>query len=83
MERIERKITKIGNSYGVTIPNDLLKKANIQYGDKIQLELVDSTIQISKSKKVSLPDGISEDFFDIVQETMETYDQTISGLVDR
>lgn len=83
MERIERKITKIGNSYGVTIPNDLLKKANIQYGDKIQLELVDSTIQISKSKKVSLPDGTSEDFFDIVQETMETYDQTISGLVDR
>lgn len=83
MERLERKITKIGNSYGVTIPNDLLKKANIQYGDKIQLELVDATIQISKSKKVSLPDGISEDFFDIVQETMETYDQTISGLVDR
>ena len=83
MERIERKITKIGNSYGVTIPNDLLKKANIQYGDKIQLELVDASIQISKSKKVSLPDGISEDFFDVVQETMETYDQTISGLVDR
>ncbi len=79
----ERKITKIGNSYGVTIPNELLKKAGLHHGDDIQLEFIDGVIQISKSRKVPLPEGISEDFFDTIQETMSTYDKTIKGLVDR
>ncbi|MDN6294702.1 MAG: AbrB/MazE/SpoVT family DNA-binding domain-containing protein [Atopostipes suicloacalis] len=83
MNRIERKITKIGNSYGITIPNDLLKKAGLQHGDNVQLEYVNDEIKITRSRKVSLPEGISEDFFETVQETMVEYDSTIKGLVDR
>lgn len=79
----ERKITKIGNSYGITIPSELLKHAGLKHGDEIQLDLVDGVIQISKSRKVSLPEGISEDFFDVLNETVSNYDQTIKGLVDR
>lgn len=83
MNRIERKITKIGNSYGITISNDLLKKAGLQHGDNVQLEYVNDEIKITRSRKVSLPEGISEDFFETVQETMVEYDSTIKGLVDR
>lgn len=79
----ERKITKIGNSFGVTIPNELLIQAGLKHGDDIQLEFVNGVIQISKSRKVSLPEGISEDFFDVLNKTISNYDQTIKGLVDR
>lgn len=79
----ERKITKIGNSFGVTIPNELLKKAGLEHGDDVQLEIVDGVIQISKSRKILLPEGISKDFFDKLNETVSNYDQTIKGLVDR
>lgn len=83
MKNPERRITKIGNSFGVTIPNELLKKAGLKHGDDIQLELVDGVIQISKSRKVALPEGISEDFFDVLNETVSAYDKTIKGLVKR
>lgn len=83
MDMANRKITKIGNSYGLTIPVEMLKEAGIKYGDNVQLKLIDNNIQIVKERNVSLPDGISEDFFDVIEETMETYDQTIKGLVDR
>lgn len=79
----ERKITKVGNSFGVTIPSELLKRAGLKHGDDIQLELIDGVIQISKSRKVALPEGISEDFFDVLNETVSDYDQTIKGLVKR
>lgn len=83
MEIVNRKITKIGNSYGITIPLEILEEVGLKQGDEVQLELNNGVIQISKSRQVTLPQGISEDFFDIVKETMETYDQTLKGLVDR
>ena len=83
MNNPERKITKIGNSLGVTIPNELLKQAGLKQGDDIQLELIDGVIKISKSRKVILPEGVSEDFFDVLNETVSNYDQTIKGLVKR
>ncbi|SFA56854.1 hypothetical protein SAMN05216169_10581, partial [Anoxybacillus pushchinoensis] len=36
-----------------------------------------------KSKKVDLPKGISQDFFEVLNETLEEYDETIKGLIDR
>ncbi|OEF96849.1 AbrB/MazE/SpoVT family DNA-binding domain-containing protein [Desulfuribacillus alkaliarsenatis] len=83
MNNAERKITKIGNSFGVTIPNELLKQAGLKHGDDIQLELKDGEIKISKSRMVALPEGISDDFFDVLNETVSDYDRTIKGLVKR
>ncbi|SIS62846.1 AbrB/MazE/SpoVT family DNA-binding domain-containing protein [Salimicrobium flavidum] len=79
----DRKITKIGNSSGVTIPNDLLAEAGLKTGDDINLEIVDGVIQIRKSRKVSLPEGVSEDFFDVLNETVSSYDETLKGLKER
>lgn len=79
----ERKITKIGNSSGITIPNDLLVQAGLKAGDNIHLEVVDGVIQIRKNRKVSLPEGVSEDFFDVLNETVASYDETLKGLKDR
>lgn len=77
------KITKIDKEFGITIPFEMLQSAELKCDDEVQLELINGVIQISKSKNISMPQGISEDFFDTFKETMETYNQTIKSLVER
>ncbi|MGG3955496.1 AbrB/MazE/SpoVT family DNA-binding domain-containing protein [Bhargavaea massiliensis] len=79
----ERKVLKVGNSLGVTFPMEFLNKLGIHQGDEIQMELEEDKIVIRKSKKVDLPKGISQDFFEVLNETLEEYDETIKGLIDR
>lgn len=79
----DRKVLKIGNSLGVTFPMEFLQKLDIHQGDEIQMELENNQIVIKKSNKVNLPNGISQDFFDVLNETLEAYDETIKRLVDR
>lgn len=79
----ERKVLKVGNSLGVTFPMEFLNKLGIHQGDEIQMELEEDKIVIKKSKTVDLPKGISQDFFEVLNETLEEYDETIKGLIDR
>ncbi|MCM3760237.1 AbrB/MazE/SpoVT family DNA-binding domain-containing protein [Halalkalibacter oceani] len=83
VKNLERKITKIGNSLGVTFPAELLKRLGVAHGDDVFIEEQDGAIVIRKSKKVQLPKGVSDDFFDILDKNMKQYDETIKGLVDR
>ena len=54
MSMPERKIVKVDDSFSVTIPNELLEKSGLKHGDDTQLEIVDGSIRISKSQKVTL-----------------------------
>ncbi|KHF26752.1 SpoVT / AbrB like domain protein [Anoxybacillus sp. BCO1] len=81
MLHADRKVLKIGNSLGVTFPVEFLQKLDIHQGDEVQMEFKDNQIVIKKSNKVNLPEGISKDFFDVLNETLEEYDETIKGLL--
>lgn len=83
MENVQRKISKIGNSYGVTIPVSMLEDLGLHQGDLVRLERVEGGIHLTKDQQVSLPDGLSPDFFDQLEETLTHYDSTIKGLIDR
>lgn len=83
MLHADRKVLKIGNSLGVTFSSEFLQKLDIHQGDEVQMELEDNQIVIKKSNKVNLPKGVSKDFFDVLNETLEEYNETIKGLVDR
>lgn len=84
MTMTERRITKIGNSLGLTLPNDVLKAMNVKKGDEVQVELVDNQIVIKKvPKMIPLPDGVPLDFFDRLEEEMEAHHEALKGLVDR
>lgn len=39
MEQFERKVTKIGNSFGITLPNELLRQVGLAQGDDVQVEV--------------------------------------------
>ncbi|MDP4095832.1 AbrB family transcriptional regulator [Paenibacillus sp. P96] len=81
---MERKVTKFGNSLGITM-TDALKQIGLDQGDIVSIDVDKSTqeIIIRKSTKASLPNGISEDFMDSLAEVIREYDQTLHGLKDR
>lgn len=81
---MERKVGKFGNSLGITM-TDALKQIGLSQGDSVLIDVNQNTgeIIIKKSNKVSLPDGISEDFMDTLTSVIEEYDQTLKNLKDR
>ncbi|WP_411344671.1 AbrB family transcriptional regulator [Paenibacillus sp. WLX1005] len=81
---IERKVTKFGNSLGISM-TDALKKVGLGQGDAVTIDAnpVTGEILIKKAKKISLPEGISPDFMDTLTDVMTEYDQTLRGLKDR
>jgi len=80
--KMEKKVTKMGNSLGVTM-TDELKQLGLQKGDTVSVDIRQGEIIIRKSQRVELPEGISPDFFDVLHEVMEEYNETLKGLKDR
>ena len=79
---MERKVTKIGNSLGVTM-TEALKRLDINCGDTVNVDVRNDEIVIKKSQYVTLPEGISSDFLDTLHSVMDEYDETLKGLKDR
>lgn len=83
MKKHERKITKIGNSYGITFPKEFLKEAGLSYGDHVEMELKEGNIILHKKEETALPEGISSDFFKVLERNTKKHKETIEELVDR
>ncbi|MCM3732988.1 AbrB/MazE/SpoVT family DNA-binding domain-containing protein [Fictibacillus nanhaiensis] len=83
MQPIERKITKIGNSLGVTIPLEALKEANVQLGDSVIINVQDGDIVVRKNTTVTLPKGINPKFAEAMSRTLNRYEETLRALKDR
>ena len=62
-----------------------LKQIGLNLGDTVQIDVNQSSgeIIIKKANKVTLPDGISDDFMDNLADVISEYDQTLKGLKDR
>jgi len=83
MEQFERKVTKIGNSYGVTIPTELLRQVGLAQGDDVQVEVKDDKIILRKKEQISLPEGADAEFMDILNDVVKEHDKAFKGLVNR
>jgi len=83
LEIIERKITKIGNSVGVTLPPELLKNVGLAQGDDVQIEIKDGKIILQKKEQIHLPEGVDAEFTRILNDVIKEHDEAFRGLVDR
>lgn len=83
MEYIERKVTKIGNSIGITLPVEVLKQVGLAQGDDVQVEVKDGKIILRKKEQLQLPDGVDAEFMDILNDVIKEHDKAFKGLVDR
>jgi putative addiction module antidote len=52
---LERKIVKVGNSLGVIIPQKLLARLNVDYGDTVEVDFDDLTDIITIRKEKTPP----------------------------
>ncbi|WP_462421842.1 AbrB/MazE/SpoVT family DNA-binding domain-containing protein [Salinicoccus sp. Marseille-QA3877] len=83
MKKYERKVTKIGNSYGVSLPVDLLKETGLTYGGNIQIEREEGKIILRKKEIIDLPEGVDAEFMDVLNDVIKEHDKAFKGLVDR
>lgn len=83
MEQYERKVTKIGNSLGVTLPTELLRQVGFAQGDDVQVEIKDGKIVLRKKEQVKLPEGVDTEFMDILNDVIKEHDKAFKGLVNR
>lgn len=81
----ERKVTKIGNSLGLTLPQEFYTTLNIQQGDVLSLEINEENEQIviKKSKKISMPEGVNPKFLESLNRTINKFDGAFKDLVNR
>ncbi|MFE7061616.1 AbrB/MazE/SpoVT family DNA-binding domain-containing protein [Sutcliffiella sp. NPDC057660] len=83
MEQFERKVTKIGNRLGITIPIELLKQVGLSQGDDVQVEVKDGKVIIRKKEQLALPEGVDAEFMDILNDVLKEHDKAFKGLVNR
>ena len=58
---VDKKITKVGNSYAVILPKEFINLLNVDLGDIVQVEYSEATKQIIISNK---DNTVSEDPFE-------------------
>ncbi|MFP7287090.1 AbrB/MazE/SpoVT family DNA-binding domain-containing protein [Shouchella clausii] len=74
---MERKITRINNSLGITLPQEVLDHLQVKQGDEIKLQLEkDGTVSFKKQNS-------DQEFLDGMEDLFNNYDQTLKNLVDR
>ena len=81
---MERKVTKIGNSLGITM-TEALNQIGLEQGDSVHVDVKEEegTIIIRRAHKIELPAGIGPDFLDTLSQVMDQYNDTLKGLKDR
>ena len=83
MKQFERKVTKIGNSFGITLPYELLRQVGLAQGDDVQIEVKDGKIVLQKKEQMMLPDGVDHEFMNILNDVIKEHDKAFKGLVNR
>ncbi|ADG07797.1 transcriptional regulator/antitoxin, MazE [Kyrpidia tusciae DSM 2912] len=83
MRPVRRKVTKIGNSVGITFTKEALQALGLDMGDEVELTINESNREIVIRKAPSIPPGLDPQFFDVLSANIERYRETIEGLKDR
>ena len=77
---VNRKITNVGNSLGVTLPLDFLKNLNLEKGDNISIMMKNDEIII---KKAPQRQELNSELLNLIYEEMEAHDKALRGLALR
>ncbi|MFB5761969.1 AbrB/MazE/SpoVT family DNA-binding domain-containing protein [Paenibacillus medicaginis] len=77
--RYFRKVGRMGNSLGVSLPKSLAEKLNVTQGDEIVfIENERGEITVKKARQGKLPDHVRpevlEAFFDVFEEDKEIFE---------
>lgn len=77
MSPFEKKLTKIGNGIGVTLPAELLREAGFVLGENVEIEVENGKIILEKKVQVNLSDVVDAVFKDVLNDVIREHDRTI------
>ncbi|WP_180960017.1 AbrB/MazE/SpoVT family DNA-binding domain-containing protein [Bacillus canaveralius] len=83
---MERKVTRIGNSLGVTFPAEVLEHLNVKQGDEVIFNIEkNGKVSFEKKRLLNMEgfEDIDQDFLEGMQEMFKKYDKTLRNLADR
>lgn len=79
---MRRKICTIGNSYGVSIPKEILEKLQLTPGDQVDIRVDEKAkkIIIEPSVCTSFQDTVDKEFASQVNDFIERYKPALKAL---
>ena len=79
-----RKMVKVGNSLGVTIPAEIIEKIHLNQGDPVRVEMDGKgNIVLTPIRKIDLPQNVRPEVLDAAYHVMRKYKDTLKRLQDR
>lgn len=80
-----RKICHIGNSYGITIPKEILEKLHLTAGAQVDVNVDEKTnkIIIEPAIQKSIPSEMDEEFASQVKDFIERYKPALKALAEK
>ncbi|ULO07399.1 AbrB/MazE/SpoVT family DNA-binding domain-containing protein [Paenibacillus sp. 19GGS1-52] len=78
-KRYSRKIGRMGNSLGVSLPKSLAEKMNVVQGDEVEfIENAQGEVVLRKVRHLELPEHVRpevlEAFYDVFEEDREIFE---------
>ena len=61
----------------------MLKEANISYGDNVTVEVKDGKIFVQREEEIKLPDGVDNEFMELLTDVIKEHETAFKGLVER
>jgi|AntDeeMinimDraft_6_1070357.scaffolds.fasta_scaffold09017_3 putative addiction module antidote len=74
-----RKIIKIGDSAGITLPKDLLKKHGLKIGGRVELREVDGKVTIENPQS----EQVDRELLDWTDKFIDTHRAALEELADK
>ncbi|GAA0352725.1 AbrB/MazE/SpoVT family DNA-binding domain-containing protein [Bacillus horti] len=79
VKRYSRKVGRMGNSLGVSLPKNLAEKLNVSQGDELEfVENEQGEVLLKKVRQMELPQNVRpevlEAFYDIFEEDKEIFE---------
>lgn len=82
--RYTRKIGRMGNSLGVSLPKNLTEKLNVSQGDEIEfIENDRGEVVLKKIRKNQLPENVRPEVLEVFFDVFEEDEGILEDLRDR
>ncbi|SFS90236.1 AbrB/MazE/SpoVT family DNA-binding domain-containing protein [Marininema halotolerans] len=81
--RMFRKVGRMGNSPGISLPTEYLEKINVKRGDECEIIFDEQRNEIRIRPIQAIPEGISPEFLKALDDTHEQFEEAIRNLRDR
>ncbi|MGO4532201.1 AbrB/MazE/SpoVT family DNA-binding domain-containing protein [Paenibacillus sp. 2TAF8] len=81
---LSRKISRMGNSLGISLPKVMLDKLHVSQGDEIEfVENNQGEIIIKKVKQLKLPENVRPEVLEAFYDVFEEDEDILNDLRDR